>query len=406
MIEAPITTPPLSSTWPTVRFGDVVRQVKVNVDPEESGLERYVAGEHMNTDDLHIRSWGTVGDGYLGPAFHRKFEAGQVLYGSRRTYLRKVAVADFDGVCANTTFVLEPSGDALLPELLPFIMQSEGFTAHAIQQSRGSVNPYVNWKDLAWYEFPLPPIDEQRRIAEILWAADEAVERWVQVLKDSEVLYTSLLDDLCIPKPRGNTGWTTCTIQNLMDANILAPLQDGNHGEVHPKASDYRTSGIPFIMASNIRNRAIDFNSCNFLPQDITDKLRIGFSYPGDILLTHKGTIGEIALVPPIEWKYIMLTPQVTYYRIIDATRMDEEYLYFYLQSRHFQDQLRRNSGQSTRAYASIGTQAKLTIQFPALDHQKMLVKKMSAAEKTLIEVQGQLENVQGVKRKLLKALL
>jgi type I restriction enzyme, S subunit len=112
----------LPAGWRTVRFGDVVRDVKLTVDPEESGLERYVAGEHMETDDLHIRRWGTIGDGYLGPAFHRKFVTGQVLYGSRRTYLRKVAVADFNGICANTTFVLEPMNGDLIPELLPFIM--------------------------------------------------------------------------------------------------------------------------------------------------------------------------------------------------------------------------------------------------------------------------------------------
>jgi hypothetical protein len=110
---------PLPAGWRRVRFGDVVRNINVTVDPNESGLERYIAGEHMETDDLHIRRWGTIGDGYLGPAFHRKFVAGQILYGSRRTYLRKVAVADFDGVCANTTFVLEPANDELISDLLP-----------------------------------------------------------------------------------------------------------------------------------------------------------------------------------------------------------------------------------------------------------------------------------------------
>ena len=94
--------------WRQVKFGDVVRRVKERVDPETSGLERYVAGDHMDTDDLRIRRWGEIGSGYLGPAFHMRFRPGQVLYGSRRTYLRKVAVADFDGICANTTFVIEP----------------------------------------------------------------------------------------------------------------------------------------------------------------------------------------------------------------------------------------------------------------------------------------------------------
>ena len=93
--------------WTTAAFGNVVQQVKDKVDPEESGLERYVAGEHMDTDDLRIRRWGEIGDDYLGPAFHMRFKPGHVLYGSRRTYLRKVALADFEGITANTTYVLE-----------------------------------------------------------------------------------------------------------------------------------------------------------------------------------------------------------------------------------------------------------------------------------------------------------
>jgi type I restriction enzyme S subunit len=131
----------------------------------------------MNTDDLRIRRWGTIDDGYLGPAFHMRFKPGQVLYGSRRTYLRKVAVPDFAGICANTTFVLEAKDPAvLLPELLPFLMQTEAFSEHSIKQSKGSVNPYVNFSDLAWYEFALPPLEEQRRIAAVLMAIDSAVE--------------------------------------------------------------------------------------------------------------------------------------------------------------------------------------------------------------------------------------
>ncbi len=128
----------------------------------------------MDTDDLHIRRWGTVGNGYLGPAFHARFRPGHVLYGSRRTYLRKVAVADFEGVTANTTFVIETRDpNVLLPALLPFIMQTEAFHGFSIKKSKGSVNPYVNFSDIATYEFPLPPPDEQRRIASVLSVVTE-----------------------------------------------------------------------------------------------------------------------------------------------------------------------------------------------------------------------------------------
>src|SRR6186713_303655 len=181
--------------WTRVAFGDVVRQVKNRVDPEESDLERYVAGEHMDTDDLQIRRWGTIGDGYLGPAFHMRFKPGQVLYGSRRTYLRKVAIAEFEGITANTTYVIEPRDpNALLPDFLPFIMQTERFHEHSIKQSKGSVNPYINFSDITWYEFPLPPLDEQRRIADLLWAADDAIVEYEKLLDAAKVLLQSTVE--------------------------------------------------------------------------------------------------------------------------------------------------------------------------------------------------------------------
>jgi len=183
------------SDWQKVKFGDVVRQVKESTDPVADGVKRYVAGEHMDSDSLAITRWGMVGEGYLGPAFHRKFKSGQVLYGSRRTYLRKVALADFDGVCANTTFVMESADTSrLLPELLPFVMSTEAFHAHSIAESKGSVNPYVNWPDIAKYEFELPPLDEQRRIAGLLWAVEKHMRSLVGVNSTSDLAVHAWLD--------------------------------------------------------------------------------------------------------------------------------------------------------------------------------------------------------------------
>lgn len=196
--------------WTTVAFGDVVRQVKDKVDPEESGLERYVAGEHMDTDDLRIRRWGEIGDGYLGPAFHMRFKPGQVLYGSRRTYLRKVAVADFEGITANTTYVLESSDPkVLLPELLPFIMQTQSFTEHSVRESRGSVNPYVNFSDLAWFEFQLPSREEQLGLLAALQGAEAVLSSTESISNAARKAQAAAFDALVaqhdpIETPLGN----------------------------------------------------------------------------------------------------------------------------------------------------------------------------------------------------------
>jgi len=184
------------ATWKQVRYGDVVRKVSDRADPESSGLTRYVAGEHMDTDDLRVRRWGTIGEGYLGPAFNMRFKPGSVLYGSRRTYLRKVAVPDFEGICANTTFVLEPKSSDLSAEFLPLVMSTDAFHAHSIQQSKGSVNPYINFSDLTWYEFALPPLDEQKSIVELVAAADAVVEAWEVGLSAATAVADAVLNEV------------------------------------------------------------------------------------------------------------------------------------------------------------------------------------------------------------------
>jgi len=159
--------------WSRVRFDDVVENLNETCDPAEAGLERVIAMEHLEPGSLHIRSWGKVTD---GTTFTRRCRPGQVLFGKRRAYQRKVAVAEFDAVVSGDIYVLAPKGDRLLPELLPFLCLSERFFQHAVGTSAGSLSPRTNWSSLASFEFDLPPLDQQRRIAEILWAVDETSE--------------------------------------------------------------------------------------------------------------------------------------------------------------------------------------------------------------------------------------
>lgn len=166
-----------------VKFGDIVREVKLNVDRANNPYEFYVAGDHMDSEDLTIRRKGAFATDDVGPAFTRIFKPGQILYGSRRTYLKKVAVADFAGICANTTFVLESKDPKVFcQELLPFIMLSDRFSKWSIGHSKGSTNPYVLFSDLADFEIDLPSLEEQKVLADKLWAAYKVKESYRQLL--------------------------------------------------------------------------------------------------------------------------------------------------------------------------------------------------------------------------------
>lgn len=177
--------------WTRVRFGDVVRLSKERcADPEAAGIDRYVGLEHLEPGDLRIRAWGNVADGVT---FTNRFRPGQVLFGKRRAYQRKVAVAEFDGVCSGDIYVFEPVNDLLLPELLPFICQTEGFFEHALKTSAGSLSPRTNWTSLADYEFDLPPIEQQRKIADVSIAQRALSDRQRDATAAADRLFQSHL---------------------------------------------------------------------------------------------------------------------------------------------------------------------------------------------------------------------
>ena len=199
-----------------VKFGDVVQEIKINVDRTTDDHEYFIAGEHMDSSNIHITRRGRFSESDVGPAFIRLFRPGQVLYGSRRTYLRKVAVADFEGITSNTTFVLETKdSNRLLQELLPYIMLTDRFSEYAINNSKGSTNPYILFKDLAAYEFDLPTIEEQRQLVVLLSACDRAKEAYKRLLKQTDEVVKSQFIELFGDPVENPKGWITKPLLTL-----------------------------------------------------------------------------------------------------------------------------------------------------------------------------------------------
>jgi type I restriction enzyme S subunit len=182
------------AAWPRVRFGDVVRlNTDRAADPLAAGIERFVGLEHIEPENLRIRRWGFVAE---GTTFTNLFRPGQVLFGKRRAYQRKVALADFEGVCSSDIYVFETKDpDVLLPALLPFLCQTDGFFQHAVGTSAGSLSPRTNWTQLAAYGFALPPLEEQRRIAEVLIAIGKVHDSLLEAAQSIRQLMASRIED-------------------------------------------------------------------------------------------------------------------------------------------------------------------------------------------------------------------
>ncbi|MEP2600100.1 MAG: restriction endonuclease subunit S, partial [Paraglaciecola sp.] len=132
--------------------------------------------------------------------------------------------------------------------------------------------------------------------------------------------------------------------------------------------------GIPFIMANNIRGGEIQYGACYHISLQQAQTLQKGFAKTGDVLLTHKGTVGEVAIIGRIEFPYLMLTPQVTYYRICDTSKLDTYFLATAFRSNSFQKPLKEEAGGGTRAYIGITAQKGLELSIPQnIEEQKEL---------------------------------
>lgn len=160
----------LKPGWKVWRFEQMATNVNVRIDnPSESGMEHYVGLEHLDTDSLKIRRWGTPDD---VEATKLMFKKGDIIFGRRRAYQRKLGVAEFDGICSAHAMVLRANPDVVIPGFLPFFMQSDLFMNRAVEISVGSLSPTINWKTMAVQEFVLPPVAVQKKCVALLQAIE------------------------------------------------------------------------------------------------------------------------------------------------------------------------------------------------------------------------------------------
>lgn len=158
------------SNWTLVKLGELAEDISKRVDnPAQSGYERFVGLEHFVSGDLIIKSWGTTKN--LTSAA-KAFQKGDILFARRNAYLRRASLVDFDGICSGDAFVIRENHSRVVPGFLAFIMNSNALWDYANSNAAGTMSKRVKWRDLAEYEFLLPPIDQQEQIAELLWAGN------------------------------------------------------------------------------------------------------------------------------------------------------------------------------------------------------------------------------------------
>ena len=174
-----------------VLLGDVAVEHKETCKGSKDGYP-IVGLEHLIPEEITLTAWDEGSEN----TFSKMFRKGNVLFGRRRAYLKKAAVAPFDGICSGDITVIEAKPDRILPELLPFIIQNDDLFDFAVGKSAGSLSPRVKWEHLKNYEFKLPDMEKQKELAELLWAMDNTKKSYQKLIAATDELVKSQFMEL------------------------------------------------------------------------------------------------------------------------------------------------------------------------------------------------------------------
>jgi type I restriction enzyme, S subunit len=251
--------PPMPQGWQWVRFDQIALNIAERVDdPKKAGVDHYVGLEHLDSDSLRIRRWGTPDD---VEAQKLRFCKGDIIFGKRRAYQRKVGIAAFDGICSAHAFVVRGNVKHIVPDLLPFFMQTDAFMERAVAISKGSLSPTINWRDLARQEFALPSDPaEQRRIAGLLRAADDAVEAWRGVSDLLEEAMQSIMED-----------YTQNRFHISEESVRLGDISEVVYGLTVDKRRDAHELNRPYLRVANVQRGFLDLSEIKEIGSDESD---------------------------------------------------------------------------------------------------------------------------------------
>ena len=365
-------------------LGDLVRNCKEKVDRDNNPYEYFVAGDHMETERPRLTMRGRFDEADVGPAFIRLFRPGQVLYGSRRTYLKKVSVADFEGVTSNVTFVLETKDEEILPQrLLPFLLLSDRFTSYSIGKSKGSTNPYVLFSDLEDFDVDLPEPAKVAEIADIVCAAEQVKENYRSLLRACDDVVKSQFVEMFHGVPEKSV------------SSLCSLVSDGTHQP--PK---FESSGIPFLLVSNINDGVISYATNKFISRETYDSLykRTPISV-GDVLLTVVGSYGKSAVIvndePFLFQRHIAcMKPR--------RELIDSQFMRWALCASAAQEQIEKKVTGIAQKTLSLSSLKSVTLPLPPLELQREFAGFAASVDKSKFAVQKALDELNATTKKIL----
>ena len=371
-----------------VLLKDVVQRIKDKVDKDNTELEYYIGGEHFDYGEICITKRGVIAGSTIGPAFHMQFKPGDVLLMSRNPHLRKAGVVDFEGICSDVSYVCRTKDEnVLLQRYLPFIFQTDDFWNFAEQNKHGSTNFFLNWSDFEKYEFELPEIEEQKRLTELLWSAQDTKTAYQELLRQTDELVKSQFIEMFGDPELNPKSWPIKSLSEVAESFIGLTY----------KPKDVSPNGTIVLRSSNIQDSEIYLDDQVRVNTVIKEKLYVE---ENDILMCSRNgsasLVGKVAKIPK-------LSERMTFGAFMTIIRSRySDYLFTYFQLPAFRKQV--NTGTATINQITQKMLDNVRLPIPEFSAVERFSKLLTQTDKSKVNLQKGLKRLENTKNMIIQS--
>lgn len=392
----------LPAEWREVRFGEIAKIINDRIETPnlQSDLQFYIGLDDLDTDQIRIKRFGFTKD-ITAPKYLCK--KGDIIFGKRNAYLRKVSISDRDAVVSGHSMVLRPKGSLIYDKFLSCLMQSNLFwkTAHSI--SEGSMSPTIKWKILEKQKFIIPSIPEQKKISEILWAIEENIEKTEKLLETTEKLKKGLLNQL-LTKGTGHTKFKETEIGEIPEEwelkkiSSISKVRRGASPRPIDDKSYFSENGPGWIRIGDLTGI---YKYLNKTSQYLSEK-GVAKSVPvkkGDLIMSICATIGK----PIIINMEACIHDGFVLFEDIDNSIYPEFIFYFLLSNEEYFKSLKQEGTQGNLNTKIVGD---VYIPIPFLEEQKIIINIFNKIDNTIETYKSHITHLSNLKKKLTNELL
>ena len=373
---------------PKYRFDEIAINSTEKKKPTEADKETYIGLEHLDSGILEVTRWGAevapVGDKLV-------MRKGDILFGRRRAYQKKVAIAPFDGIFSAHGMVLRPIETVISKEFFPFFISSDYFLDAAIQISVGSLSPTINWRDLCKLEFEIPTIEEQRELSPILWGMNRLKAAYSNLLQQMDALVQSQFVEM-FGEPEGV----------LASEHTISEVADVQVGIVIKPTRFYAdgTEGVKAFRSLNIGPMFIKDDDWVYFTYEAMKETTRTIAHTGDVLVVRSGTPGTSCVVPP-EYDGCNVIDLIIAHPRTDVIL--PEFLCAFTNMPHGKSQIEAQQRGVAQVHFNVGMYNNLRIVLPTIDEQQRFVSFLRQTDKSKLAIQQALDSLEKSRNAIMK---